>query len=459
MEIRIPAGGYQDLFLSSESKFPALIAGVGTGKTLCLLVKVFRYCEEWPGTSALIVRREFTDLKDSTMVDFERYFGVKVGSDKNYKLPNGSLIMFRHADEIEVLKNINLGICAIEQAEEFDDDKQFQFLRDRLRQNNGASVHPLCIIANANGHNWCWRLWINGAEARTIDDNTAQYEYINGEYHCITASTFANEKNLVPDFVADQRRKATDAPNHYAQYVMNSFEQVEEDDFVFSFAELMEAKKRQFAPRTGYGSRVLGYDIARYGNDKCAGVGIQQMGPQQWTQYYADQWERKDLDYTTGRILRTSQDQRANLSIVDEDGIGSGPLDTLTKGRERGDFKGFRNKGYSYDDNKDYGNPRTAAAFKLKDMISRGHFAITDEATVQELSTLRYRYMSDGRKILVSKEEMRNKYKIASPNKADALIYAVTLTEDVQQEQERQYQTRFPQPAAEENLFAMAGVR
>ena len=47
MEIRIKAGQYQDLFLSSESKYPALIAGVGTGKTLCLLTKVFKYCEDY----------------------------------------------------------------------------------------------------------------------------------------------------------------------------------------------------------------------------------------------------------------------------------------------------------------------------------------------------------------------------------------------------------------------------
>ena len=127
-QIKVKEGDFQHRFLSSTAKYPALIAGVGTGKTLCLLVKLFDYCERYPGTTALIVRKEYTDLKDSTIKDFQNYFSVTVGSDKDYKMPNGSVIMFRHADEIEVLKNINLGIAAIEQAEEFEDEKQFVFI-------------------------------------------------------------------------------------------------------------------------------------------------------------------------------------------------------------------------------------------------------------------------------------------------------------------------------------------
>jgi len=37
--------------------------------------------------------------------------------------------MFRHASELAVLKNINLSIFGIEQAEEFETDEQFQLQR------------------------------------------------------------------------------------------------------------------------------------------------------------------------------------------------------------------------------------------------------------------------------------------------------------------------------------------
>lgn len=435
---------YQDHFLFSDKKFPALIAGIGTGKTYMFLLKIWAYCKKYAGSTALIVRKEFTDLKDSTMRDFEKYFNVKIGSDKDFIMTNGSKIMFRHAAEIEVLKNINLGIAGIEQAEEFDDDTQFQFLRDRMRQNNGADVRPICVIANANGHNWVWKLWINNPPS--------------DQYDAMTATTFDNEKNLPPDFVADLRQMEFEAPKHYAQFVMNSFEELEQDDFVFNFKELMECKKREFALRDGYGHRIMGFDIARYGNDKCAAVGLQQMGALAWKMFYLEQWDHRDLDYTTGRILSTSNQHNINDNIIDEDGIGSGPLDFIQKGRKREDFQGFRNPVLSYDKNKFYGNPRTAAAFKLREYICKGWFAGLTEEIIQELMTIRYKFMNDGRKVLISKEEMRNKYKIKSPNMADALIMAASLIGEIKAQQDVQYYHR-PQISRDENLFHLAGVR
>lgn len=267
-------GQYQDLFLSSQSKFPALIGAIGTGKTLCLLTKVHEYCEAFPGSTGLIIRKEFTDLKDSTMKDFQQYFQCAIGSDKNYYLPNGSMIMFRHGDELDVLKNINLAIAGIEQAEEFKTDMQFQFIRDRLRQINGAKVRPLCIIANAHGHNWIWKLWINQAEEVVeIDKSTGQFQYINGQYDAITANTFANESNLPQDFIADLKRMEKESPNHFRQYVMNSFEEMQEDDYVFSFDELLESRNKDFVLKQGFGHKVMGFDIARFGNDKCCAYG------------------------------------------------------------------------------------------------------------------------------------------------------------------------------------------
>ena len=458
MEIKIKTGQYQDLFLFSEAKFPALIASVGTGKTLCLLTKIYKYCEDYPGTSGLIVRKEFTDLKDSTMKDFESYFNCKVGVDKNFKLSNGSLIMFRHASEIQVLKNINLGIVGIEQAEEFEDDTQFQFLRDRLRQNNGATVRPLCIIANANGHNWVWKIWVNQAqEVVPVHEETGQYRYLKGEYDAITANTFANQENLPPDFVADLKRKEVEAPKHYQQYVMNSFEEINEDDFVFTFSSLMESKKKEFIKSGYYGHKIIGYDIARYGNDKSAAVGIIQHGALSWEVFHVEQWSNTDLDTTTGRILSISNINKSDDNIIDEDGIGSGPLDFICKGRSRNDFVGFRNSVLSYSDNQFYANPRTEAAFKLKEYVDKGYIGIRNEELIQELMTLRYKFTNDGRRILVSKEEMR-KNGIKSPNLADALLMACSLIGKVKRNQDRQYINRQVQ-YKETSLFEIAGIK
>jgi phage terminase large subunit len=313
---------YQEKFLMSADRFPAMIAGIGTGKSLMLILKIWLFCEKHPKSRALVVRNEFTDLHDSTIKDFQDKFHVTVGSNKEYQFPNGSVILFRHGSELNTLKNITLDIAAIEQAEEFVDETQFTFIRDRLRGRNGP-YQQLCIIANACGHNWIWKMWVNNPKP---------------EYSLVIANSFENECNLPAEFVKDLRRMALDAPRHYAQYVMNSFEEMEQDDFVFNFSELTDARNRVYASRVGYGHRVMGFDIARYGNDKCAAVGIEQVGALVWRTFHVEQWDHKDLDYTTGRIIAISAQHGINDNIIDEDGIGGGPLDFIVKGRKRNDY-------------------------------------------------------------------------------------------------------------------------
>lgn len=454
MEIKL--NPYQEEFLTCKKRFPALIASVATGKTFMGLLKIWKFCEKYPNSLVMIVRKEYTDLRDSTLKDIKNYFGVEFDSNKEYKFPNGSVVMARHGAELAVLKNVNLSAFLIEQAEEFENEETFVFLRDRLRRQSSPYRQGL-IIANARGHNWIWKLWINQAAAVT-EIETGALRYDGEEYVGITANTFCNKHNLPEDFVKDLARMEKDAPHHYAQYVMNSFEEMEEDDFVFNFAELMEAQRREFLPRGGYGHRIGGFDIARFGNDKCAAVGIQQIGALAWKQCHEEEWQHRDLDYSTGRILAISAQQGFNDNIIDEDGMGGGPLDFITKGRKRNDFRGFRNKTLSFDDDNFYGNPRTAAAFKLKEYVSKGWIGGLSEAIIQELMTLRYKFMNDGRRILVSKDEMRRDG-IKSPNLADALLMACSLIEDVQRLQEVQYSSHRPQISKEEDLFAIAGVK
>lgn len=230
------------------------------------------------------------------------------------------------------------------------------------------------------------------------------------------------------------------------------------EDAVFGFEELMATKinKKEMSP--SYGLRIAGFDIARYGDDKCAAVILQQMGALHWEQYMTDEWDHRDLNYTTGRILMISSEQRIEKSIIDEDGIGAGPLDTLNKGRGLDQFLGFRNTPIGYQKDKYYGNPRTANTYKLKDMVLKGHIAITDDQTIRELTTLRYTFDHYQRKVLISKDVMRSKYNIKSPNRADALIMAVSMIGEIKYKQDTQYYHRQTH-APDGNLFEIAGIR
>lgn len=230
------------------------------------------------------------------------------------------------------------------------------------------------------------------------------------------------------------------------------------EDSVFTHSELDGAKRAIYPMRQGYGYKIAGFDIARYGDDKCACVVIQQMGALYWNVSFVNQWDHKDLNWTTGEINKIYVEQKIDKNIVDEDGIGSGPLDTLTKGRGLDTFVGFRNPALSYDKDRFYGNPRTANAYKLKDMLLQGHIHIDDEALLEELATLRYEYDHNQRRILKSKDKMK-KEGVKSPNMADALIMAVSLIEGVKSAQENQYGSIRQRRQQSDNLFQIAGIR
>lgn len=230
------------------------------------------------------------------------------------------------------------------------------------------------------------------------------------------------------------------------------------EDAVFNMEELQECSINRHQPSEHYGLRVAGFDIARYGDDKCAAVIIQQMGALHWEVIHVDEWGHKDLNFTTGRILEIHKDYQVEQSIIDEDGLGAGPLDSLNVGRQLTCFTGFKNPNIAYKDNREYANPRTINAYKAKDMFRKHHLAITHIPLMKELCTIKYTYDHQQRKVLVSKDKMR-KEGIKSPNLADALIMAVSLIGDVKAKQDNQYAVRKPQYCPEENIFGLAGIR
>lgn len=409
LQIRITKDGYQDRFLMSEARFPAMIAGIGTGKTFMFLLKIWMYCEAYPNSIALIVRKEYTDLHDSTIKDFKRYFGVEPDSNKEHKFANGSVIMFRHAKEVEVLKNINLSIFGIEQAEEFDTDEQFTYLRDRLRNQNGPYRQGI-IIANAQGHNWIWKMWINNPSSE--------------EYQVVTATTFDNEANLPADFIKDLKAMEIDQPNHYKQYVMNSFEEVDRDDLLLSH-EVIYGAPKIILPSVGLRHRVMGIDVARYGNDEISYCILESRGHTSWEQIHIENQKSKSLMETTGKALEMQRDFKVDVIVVDDTGVGGGVTDRLKETR----LEIIPFNGGEACSNANYLNTRADAFFKLKEYLEKSWLKLLPDSELQEqLLTIYFSFKSNGMKYIVSKDEMR-KRGIKSPDRADALMMALYYAE------------------------------
>lgn len=292
---------------------------------------------------------------------------------------------------------------------------------------------------------------------RHIEDDPAFAGFAH-RADCLHVHINYNENKFCTNILNNEARESQLKSKEDYEHIWLGKPLSKSEDAVFSLEDLQGTIHNKYLLRPGYGMRLGGFDVARYGDDKCAAVLIQQMGALHWEMFHVEQWGQKDLNYTTGRILSIYNQQNLQKACIDEDGIGSGPLDTLNKGRMMDSIVGFRNPPIAYKENKEYANVRTANTYKLKELVAKGHIVITDPDTIRELCTLRYTFDHSQRKILISKEQMR-KDKIKSPNAADALIMAVSLIGEVKTAQDNQYRPKNNVAAPDCNLFESAGVR
>ena len=210
-------------YIFATEQFPAFVAAVGTTKTTCLIERGM-VLSQAPRNLGVIVRKNFVDLRDSTMRDFELYTGFDIpGDTKEVTLKNGSVIMFRHGDELPVLKNLNLGWFGIEQAEEFGDSTPWDMLCMRLRRQ--VPFRSGFLIANANGHNWIWDKWIkNGPQEN---------------HRTIQATTYDFKDILPQDYISNLEKNLP--KRLFQRYVLNSHE-VSEGRVYDEYSETPEAE-------------------------------------------------------------------------------------------------------------------------------------------------------------------------------------------------------------------------
>src|SRR5258705_12569303 len=84
---------YQDKFIFDDKhKYKFMKAGWATGKSMSLILATVRQCELYPNNLGVIYRKEATDLRDSTIKQFDQLIGIKVDSQRNANFKNGSVI-------------------------------------------------------------------------------------------------------------------------------------------------------------------------------------------------------------------------------------------------------------------------------------------------------------------------------------------------------------------------------
>jgi hypothetical protein len=403
---------YQSGFMRSNARFPAMVSAWGTGKTMFGILKVVNDSEKYPNNQWLVIRKEFTRLEDSTIPDFEKYTGLKVGSDKNVKFKKGSIIMFRHGEQInnsDVLQNMNLGGFLMEQAEEFDTDNEFQMCRGRLRRE--GVPHRGIVIANTKGHNWVWRLWKAPDKER------------NPDYELYEATSFDNEKNLPADTIADWRSMEKESPALFRRFVLNSWDDVDTEEKVIPYSWIKRAINntyRSLRTKTIVACDPCGVSEADNSGDEGV-IYVIRNG-----QVIAhDFFRNKQADQIAARCQTMRIDYKAGGIVIDVIGPGAGVVSWLLKMGEKNVIAANSSEKSLSAEPLCY-NKRAEFWWAARDAFREQQTSIPDDPIlIEELSQIGYELTPRGYKI-ESKEELKKADRLGrSPNRADCLIYGL----------------------------------
>jgi phage terminase large subunit len=159
----------------------------------------------------------------------------------------------------------------------------------------------------------------------------------------------------------------------------------------------------------------LGNDVARYGSDKT----IIFLRRGSVAKIYSETGQ-EDTMQTVGRAINALNVTNAEWIKVDGDGLGAGVVDRLA---EQGRPVIEMHSGVAAIESDRFINTRAEWYWNLRELFRTGQISIpNDPELIGQLSALKYKYRSDGRIQIESKEDMK-KRGLKSPDKADALCY------------------------------------
>lgn len=377
------------------------------------------YSEQIPNNLGIIFRKEFTDLRDSTVKDFEKYTGLKVDSQRNVAVKN-SLIMFRHIEELHNIQNVNLGWFAIEQADELDSDQEFFLLFGRLRR----AVEPTdyfkslqltersgFVIGNSGDH-WGKKLWKDG-------------KLEGGE--CLEATTWDNHDVLPKDFLDSLRVLENTKPEIYRQFVLNRWD-VTSDQYILITKQSIELLK--LSAHDWHQKRKVVTCDPSTGGDECVIYVMENTKIIEEKILHYD-----DTMKIAGEIILIMERHKINDCAIDSIGIGKGIYDRLT---EVGRYNIIPINSAEKATEEDRFSNRRAEMwwYAMEQIQNREVEPIQDEELIRQLTTLRYNPPKSNGKISLELKHETKKRLGHSPDRADAFVYGLWATKEVKEERE-----------------------
>lgn len=192
-------------------------------------------------------------------------------------------------------------------------------------------------------------------------------------------------------------------------------------DYLFNAAKLEKMKNivpfgDMFMPQ-----RVMGIDFAAQGNDLSVATVLDRVGQTYWRVISQEAWSEPDAMVSIGKIVDLIGQYHPTAASLDVGGMGYVVFNRLQElGIRINPFNGAEQEGVP----PEYGNTRAWGYYTLNEYINNEWIIMNSPETVKELMDIRFKYKSNGERLIMSKDDMR-KQGIHSPDRADSLMMAV----------------------------------
>jgi len=149
-------------------RYPALVGGIGSGKTYCV-AEGLRFAWENPGSRGMIVSPSYKMMRRIIYPTLQEDLPITAvmvktwnRSDGIITLHNGSTIFLASADNPESLRGPNLAWAFVDEGALIDDEA-WKIIIGRVRQ---PGFDGWCGLATTpKGRNWVWKRWVDEPES------------------------------------------------------------------------------------------------------------------------------------------------------------------------------------------------------------------------------------------------------------------------------------------------------
>lgn len=196
----------KEFFLMPESNSDSLRdvalyqGGYGSGKTFCGSLIGICLCLKYAGIRGLVGAQTYTLVRDTTLQQYIEHldamgfidgyhYEYKKGEDK-IEFKNGSVILFRHLQEPNKLKSLNLGFVELEEMSDTP-ESTFKMLLSRLRQTIKPEWEEMGFKYRLFGHTnpeaskgWIYKYFVEQKpdNYRLIQAPTTQNKFLASDY-------------------------------------------------------------------------------------------------------------------------------------------------------------------------------------------------------------------------------------------------------------------------------------